>query len=403
MKISILAIDAPLPANSGARIDINRSLKALTAAGHEIQLFAWAHAASKGFPPEAFRDFCQEIHFMDYRHDLSLENARSPREKAKVFLQKVFHWVPSICLLLRLAPPALESMLSTIERFSPDVLIVEGVQAWGPMLQVLEHLGRQKPVIYRSQNWESKYCFSLGLHQQKFSKSLPFYIDALKLIYFEPFIFRKSDVTLQISWHDFQRWNRLQMGRQVWVPPLIDESPAPPRVTILYDVLLMSGWGESQKAAGLRWFINEVKPRLPKHLSVAIAGRGASPDLQELCVNADCLFLGEVEDSALTLAQGRVLVNAVFHGSGVYMKMLDMLRAERCIVSTTDGTGGLSQEICELIRVTNDPASFAREIEQAQSAPVDVSKIRQALEPLTAKYHVNQMNGILAECLSNKV
>jgi hypothetical protein len=365
VRLSVFAIDIPFPANSGARIDIYRILQALTRDGFTIQLFAWKDGSSPDLPAR-IDGVCEEIVYLDFRPHFSARSSPSLRHKLRVAAAKLFSFVPAICNASSLDGVQKKKILERLDAFSPDALIIEGLQCAHAVFQILKEWDHHPcPLFYRSQNREFKYNYDLARHSVRGSVRAQFYADALRLLYYEPYVFLRASATMQISYQDYVFWRRLRVGNQKWVPPLAEWSGPRREITPVYDLVMLSGWSESQKAAGLRWFIREVKPLLPAAWKIAIAGRGASPELQAECRESGCLFLGEVADPNPVLAQGKVLVNAVFGGSGFYMKMLDMIRAARPIVSTRDGLTGMASAPPGLVRVADTPAEFARALQEA--------------------------------------
>jgi hypothetical protein len=129
-------------------------------------------------------------------------------------------------------------------------------------------------------------------------------------------------------------------------------------------------------------------------LSVAVAGHGASEALAEECRQAGCVFLGAVDSAMETLQGGRVLANPVFGGSGVYVKVLEMLTAERPIVSTSDGLCGLSAAVRRAVTVADTPQAFADELVAALGRRVDSVAVASCLADYTPEAFAEKFAGL---------
>ncbi len=132
-----------------------------------------------------------------------------------------------------------------------------------------------------------------------------------------------------------------------------------PAVATEWDVGLIGTWSWSANAAGLRWFLDAVRPRLGPDVRVAVAGRGA--DDASDGVNR----LGFVEDAHAFMRACRVLCVPSVAGAGVQIKTLDAIASGRPVVVTRIGLRG----------ITNPPAT----VRVAESAPDFVAAVRHSL------------------------
>ncbi len=140
----------------------------------------------------------------------------------------------------------------------------------------------------------------------------------------------------------------------------------PPR----HDIGLIGTWTWEPNLIGLRWFLAEVAPRLPAHLTVAVAGR--MPD--SLAAPANVSFHGRVPDAAAFLADCAVVALASRAGTGVQLKTVEALQLGLPAVATTLSLRGFASLPANL-RVADEPAAFAEAL-AAQVAGVRAGSIR---------------------------
>lgn len=127
------------------------------------------------------------------------------------------------------------------------------------------------------------------------------------------------------------------------------------------NVLFVGALDPPHAVQGLRWFLDEVWPRLSAELPAArfiVAGRRANDDLRRKFADTPGVqFLGEVDSLDTVLQQGRVFVNPVFAGSGINLKTGNP--AERGIPVVTTSTGARGFVPGPGIVVADTPASYA--------------------------------------------
>ncbi len=138
----------------------------------------------------------------------------------------------------------------------------------------------------------------------------------------------------------------LSLGR----PPRVDDGRRD------HDVGLIGTWSWAPNRAGLDWFLDEVVPRLPADLSVAIAGQidGRAPT-----VPANVRFLGRVPDAQGFVHAARILALPTIAGTGVQLKTLEMLEEGLPAVATGRALRGIDGERPAHLTVTDDPQAFA--------------------------------------------
>jgi hypothetical protein len=140
------------------------------------------------------------------------------------------------------------------------------------------------------------------------------------------------------------------------VPGQVPSAPVTEKTT---DVAIIGTWTWAANADGLRWFCEQVRPRLAPTCAVEVAGIGA-----EWCATVPGIrYLGRVPDASGFLAGARVVAIPSMAGSGVQVKTLDALAAGSWIVATPVAVRGIDG-IGDAAVVTADPEAFAGALER---------------------------------------
>ncbi len=120
---------------------------------------------------------------------------------------------------------------------------------------------------------------------------------------------------------------------------------------------------------GVVWLLEEVLPLLRREhpqATVVVAGSKPVSAVTDAVSRADGVtLLADVPDPAAVLASARVLVNPVLVGSGVMLKLIDMLMTDKPIVTTPQGAAGLPDDVLTTLRVAADAPAFAGQLAAA--------------------------------------
>ena len=129
-------------------------------------------------------------------------------------------------------------------------------------------------------------------------------------------------------------------------------------------IRLIGNWTWGPNASGLRWFADEVVPKLREDIPVVVAGAGAD----WLEADPRIRYQGRVADVDTFLAGARVVAVPSLTGSGVQVKTLDAIAAGAWLVATPTALRGIAHPPSS-VAVAHDSASFARELERLVAAP----------------------------------
>jgi glycosyltransferase involved in cell wall biosynthesis len=372
-RILVIANDAPLPANSGGRVDVWRSLQALHRGGARLALQGWLDAG-RGTHPDAtllqqLRAVCDTVNLTPI--------TRSPREILQRLLRLA--WLPSHAAS-RWVTLDRAQLLADARRFAPDAIWLTGLYGGASAIWLSRSLG--VPLLYRSHNVEHLYMRRQLAHAVGLTQRLGLLANLIGLRRFERRVMRAARVVFDIS-QDDQAWWRAQGFAQVeWLPTLVDDDmaralsqPAEAR----FDVIYFGNLRTPNNVDAVRWLVEAVLPRLQRPgLRVLLAGSDPSADVQRLAASdARIELIANPPDMPSLVRQGRVLVNPVRAGSGVNLKSVEMLFTRSALVSTRVGVQGLPATVQACFALADDADAFARAIEQGLDAVPTPEQLRQ--------------------------
>lgn len=136
--------------------------------------------------------------------------------------------------------------------------------------------------------------------------------------------------------------------------------------TASHDAVTLGGWHWKPNASGLRWFVDEVLPRLADHGVEVVVGGGSGPEI--VGDRPGARAVGRVPDALEFLQSGRVVVVPSIAGAGVQVKSLDAIATGRLVVATSTAMRGIADPP-PTVRVADDPEAFAREVLDGLRSP----------------------------------
>jgi hypothetical protein len=130
------------------------------------------------------------------------------------------------------------------------------------------------------------------------------------------------------------------------------------------DVALLGSWTWRPNAAGLEWFLREVRPLLPADMTVEVGG-AASAELAGGVPGVAAL--GKVPDALAFLQSATVVAVPSVAGAGVQVKTLDAIASGRRVVATATAMRGISGAP-PTVAVAADAAGFAEAVRRGVEA-----------------------------------
>lgn len=238
-----------------------------------------------------------------------------------------------------------------------DLLIVDHAQ----MGWVLAFVPRSLPVIFVAHNVERELYAAIAARTSSRLKRWVYRRESERIGTLEDAIAQRAAQVWTLTAADADHFRRrgLDQVRCVDLPGMV----LGPGIThaVVRVARMLGSWTWEANAAGLRWFVREVRPLLATDLRVEVGGRGAADVVgQESGVEA----IGFVDDATAFLAQAAVIVIPTVEGAGIQVKTLDAIATGRPVVCTTVAVRGLG-DLPSTVRVADDPRAFAGAVDAA--------------------------------------
>lgn len=171
---------------------------------------------------------------------------------------------------------------------------------------------------------------------------------------------------------------RRRTGRQasVWIVPNgVDVEkygglPVPPDDSA--DLLFVGGMGVERNADAVRWFVEEIFPRVrSRHPSARflIVGSSPLPGVKKLEKKDGVVVTGTVPDVRPYYERASVAVVPQRFGAGTKLKVLEAMAAGRPLVTTSNGVQGLDLEPDEHVVLADRPDAFGAKVSDLLDNP----------------------------------
>jgi hypothetical protein len=184
-------------------------------------------------------------------------------------------------------------------------------------------------------------------------------------------------VTSQEIWtlteHDadyFMKLGRKEAVRIFELPATVTE-PVDPTHPKTCDISMIGSWIWKPNADGLRYFFDQIYPRLPSDLSIRVAGRGAEW-LSGKYSNVE--YLGFVPNAQEFLAQARVVAIPSIRGGGIQLKSLEAIGLGLRVVATPFAVRGIVAPPTT-VRLAESPEQFADSLQAAIAESITPSDL----------------------------
>lgn len=351
MKLAFVTSLAPkLKADTGFEIANAAIIEALRAAGHHVTVLAFAR------PDDALKDDPDLV----LMGRVTIENhVAGPLRKLTWLAAALLKDMPFASAKLWL--PGRHKVMSAIRRHGPfDRIILNSVMMPG----AFPELTRLGPTVLVAHNIEHVSAAQSAAHASSGLMRWLYRRDAEKLKALETQLAAESGFVWCLADEDRQTLARMagqDLLNRSAVLPLVSTSrdfavganPAGLSAPD-HDIGLIGTWTWEPNLIGLRWFLNEVVPRLPAGLRIAVAGRTPS----DLNAPAQVEMLGRVPDAAAFLSKCAVIALASRAGTGVQLKTIEALQLGLPAVATALSLRGLGQPPAN-VRLADEPAAFA--------------------------------------------
>lgn len=366
MRVVVFSPDVPYPPNRGGRADVWRRIEAMVRSGHHVMLVNLQEPTGPLAPSAG--DLAQLDAVVSVRFSFPIKRSVWRTLRQLVGASSIpWHAATRI-------PGAGEAVVleKKIKEFQPDFLWLDGPWFGSVAETAAEKFGA--PILYRSHNIEHLYLARQARSAVRLRDKLAWRLACVGLERFESRLIQRASAVFDISVDDLQYWTKRGVTNIHWLPPLPELAfKTSPSVVIQSDILFVGNLGTPNNVRGVEWLVQEILPRvraLRADTKCLIVGSNPTAHVRRLIDESCGASLCEnVPDVLPYLFGAKVLVNPVRSGSGVQVKMLDMLMTDAPIVTATQGTRGLPEEMRDLFCVADDADIFADAVCRELASP----------------------------------
>ena len=394
MKLLAIFVEFPYPANHGARCDISRRLEAFRELGWDVHAITWTGGRLEA--PIRGGDIARMNSVV-----ADLELLKLDRGTRRVV--NMVRW-PSQAAGRWPSRSERERLLQKYRSATPgfDAVWIDGIHAAPLGRWLAGELGL--PYFYRSHNIEYRYNAEQARLARGLNK-LSVLGNLVGLKRLETSVLRNAALFFDISFEDLAAWQAEGFGNGRLLSTMADAAMLSLArhgcdTSVPSNIAFTGSLSLPNNVAALDWYLLQVHPKVlatRPHTTLVIAGRNPSSDLCARIAAAGGQVIANPEQMEPILLGCEVAINPILHGSGVNVKMIDMLASGRRVVSTSTGTRGLPPEIVDLVAVADDADDMAAAIVASLAEPDTQAARDQRITTVSRHFGLEGFRRSLAE------
>jgi len=353
-RILVVCNDPPYPAIHGGRMDIWNRIKGFAKIGLRIQLIYWYDSSR---PTEKDKAVMYDV----------VENIIEFQRK--MTLSDLLHYkYPPRMMSCNISKRQFDDQLHNLKQFNPDCVWLDLWCGYLTAKKISNTL--QKPLIYRSQNVEFKYFQQLYKDAVGMLK-IKLFLNLIRMKKVELEVRTESDFVYDISQPDNSTWiNEAPLLKSdVLLPTWLqseeivtdDNYSSAPDI----DILFVGNLINPSNVAGLKWFVlavlETVRSQIGK-INIVFAGSNPSDEVRLLCAKYSIECVPDPENVYIYYNRAKVIINPQLEGSGISLKMVELLSTSNHIVTTSVGARGLPNKVIDNFNIANTPEEFSERI-----------------------------------------
>jgi glycosyltransferase involved in cell wall biosynthesis len=373
MRLLVLSLTSPLPANNGGKMRTWSILRGLAAEGHELTLIALADPRDgQQLSPELSK-ICKRV--IQVPHNFkSLSSSKDYIRRGAHLFASTPYGVASA----KSAPMA-SQLASQLGEKSVDAVLCEQTDLLVNLPSKLS-----VPLIVDFHNVDYLIMERYLRFERNPPKRVYAWLESRKLRSWEARACQSAASAFACSAHDCALLQALAPNLPMFVVPnVVDVNEYTPEAGEDNGKILFQGgmdWYPNRDA--VEFFVTQIFSRVRSHapdVRFVVAGRNPPHDFrQRLSRVPGVEFTGTVPDMRSEIASASVCVVPLRMGSGTRLKILEAAAMAKPIVSTHLGAEGLEFSDGQEIELADDPAVFANAVLKLLAAPSDRHRLGQA-------------------------
>lgn len=379
MKILQISPQIPWPLDSGGRIGIYGILKYLAKRGNDIYFISYLNNFDQNLVDPILQEFCHS-HILN----ISTENRIIPA------IINLFSNVPYNISKFK-TKELEEFLIDFFKKYEVDVVHIDHLHL-GWTVDVIKSI-KDVPVILREHNLELKIMQRFSEQQTNIFLKFYSYLQYKKFIRYEPALAEKFDKCIMVSEEDERLLKKMNPKVKTATIPVgvgkellnINKSNIIP--FSLFHIGSMS-WLPNKD--GLNWFLQEVFPSViesfPK-TTLYLYGSGTDKLNVPLSLTKNIVKIGYVKDIWEATNDKQLAIVPLRIGSGIRVKIIEMLATGQNIISTSIGKEGISITDGEEILIADTSEEFIDKIIKYFNNGYDSEKISIKAKQRVAEYY----------------
>jgi len=373
MRILVLSVTSPVPANNGVKMRTWSIMRALAAEGHELVLVAFADPRDSNETGAELSDVCRRVILVPHQFK-SLSSSKD--------------YIGRAAQLFSNAPYGVAGARST--EMASQIAGLLGQQAVDAILceqtDLLTNLPKQLPVPLLVDFHNVDYLIMerfVGLERNP-AKRLYARMESRKIREWE----RKACELAATAWacSEFDRdlLQKLRPSLPMFVVPnVVDvDEYVPDGMEDPRKILFQGGMDWYPNRDAVEFFITQILPRIQRTVAdvrFVVAGRNPPPEFrQRLSCFPGVEFTGTIPDMRVEITNAAVCVVPLRLGSGTRLKILESSAMAKPIVSTRLGAEGLNFQNGKEIVLEDEPIAFADAVLKLLNEPRNRKQMGQA-------------------------
>ncbi|MCK9281432.1 MAG: glycosyltransferase family 4 protein [Melioribacteraceae bacterium] len=355
MKILQISPKIPYPPEDGHKKSIFTVLKYLSLRGHQIDLLAYSHDVSDPAIINEVEKYCRLI---------SVES--STKNSVSGALTNLFQKMPYNFSKFR-TKELEEKLIALLKDNEYDIVhVINAHLAW--VIEIVKIYSKAKTVL-REENLELNIMKRFYEKQSNPWIKFYSYIQYKKMKKYEPEICVKFDACVMISEIDKEHLEELNPRAKVFSIPIgIEEElfNLQKNEVVTNSLVAIGSLDWYPNLDGINWFINSVLPMIVeknREAKLFIYGGGDSKKLLiPNSVKDNIIIEGFVDDIWSSVLSKSLAIVPIRIGSGIRVKILEMLAAGENIITTSIGAEGIPVKKDFHLLIEDKPIKFAETI-----------------------------------------
>jgi len=373
----IICSDIPYPPNTGGRSEVYNRILKLIKLGIQIDLICTVKDKPKPEDINYFKKIVNKLYI--FERDMSLLCTLNPLRPFQILSREnLINSLNQICNEY------------CREGVVPSFILIEGLYVTRIANVLAEKLDISL-VIYREHNLEGKYFLELA-KSAPVIKKLYYYAEALKLMCYERKTLKFYKNVWAISKEEVSHLKSLVPNAYIkWVPAFVN---IPEKLEDKSDgktILYLGALHMPNNIYGLIWFIKNVwikSSSLRKKAKFIVVGREPTRDVRQICEKYSIELYADVPDIRYYYERATLVINPIFHGSGVNVKTIEAIGYGKPLVTTSKGIRGTGLISGEHVLVADSSSNFEKAIHTLLSN----KKLASKLSVSARQYILNNYN-----------